>query len=69
MTVAFPTLPESWLQDMISGSELRPLTRNRLRAIPSGDLAALPVGAEGDLADVVAVLLLVHARLWHGSRH
>ena len=67
MTVAFPTLPESWLGEMVSGPELRPVTRNRLRAIPSGELAVLPARPEADLADVVAVLMLIHARLWHGS--
>jgi hypothetical protein len=67
MTVSFPILPEAWRQDMVSGSELRPVTRNRLRAIPTGELAVLPVGGEADLADVVAVLLLIHARLWHGT--
>jgi hypothetical protein len=68
MTVSFPILPGAWLTEMVSGPELRPVTRNRLRAIPAGELAVLPAAGEADLADVVAVLLLIQARLWNGSR-
>jgi len=68
MTVSFPILPDAWLREMAAGSELRPVTRTRLRSILGGELAMLPAGSEADLADVVAVLLLVHARLWHGSQ-
>ncbi|MCZ6747141.1 MAG: hypothetical protein O7C74_08005 [Acidobacteria bacterium] len=63
MTVELKPLPEDWLAGLSTASDLQQATRRRLRNGVPGRAISLPVNSDEDLADIVVVLLLLHAWL------
>ena len=66
MTLEVKPLTQDWLAGLATASDLRPVTRGRLRAGVPGRATSLPVNSTSDLADIVVVLLLLHAWLVGG---
>ena len=63
MVVEIKPLPQDWLAGLSTAPDLQQATRRRLRNGVSGRVIPLPVNSDEDLADIVVVLLLLHAWL------